>query len=193
MALNHFFPHLWLASKSPRRQEILQMSGFSFEVKIQEVEENYPDTIDLEEVPSYLSRLKLTPFLNVPNQWILSCDTLVFLENQILSKPQNESEAIEMLSSLSEKTHQVISGFSLLYQGQIWSFSEKTEVSFRKLPMEWIQWYVSEYKPFDKAGAYGVQECIGMMGVEKIHGDFYNVMGLPVSRLSYEWNKILNK
>lgn len=179
---------LWLISHSPRRIQLLQDLGFTFKVGETHVEEVYPPSLAGEQIPVFLSRLKAdhakVPFAD--NTLIITADTVVLSGGKVLGKPSGEAEAREMLRLLSGKTHQVITGVTLHSSAKTISFSEQTDVTFSLLTDEIIDHYIATYKPFDKAGAYGIQEWIGMVGVESINGCFYNVMGLPVHRLFRE-------
>ncbi len=172
-----------LASKSPRRQYLLQEAGISFESIIQDVEEIYPSTMDIKAVPEYLAKLKIIEMAKqYPNRLIISADTVVVLNNAIFGKPKDEKDAEAMLQKLSGNMHEVISGVCFAYNNTFYSFSETTKVHFKALTNEDISFYVKTHKPLDKAGSYGIQEWIGYVGVEKIEGCFYNVMGLPVAK-----------
>lgn len=175
-----------LASKSPRRRELLTQLRLPFKVvTIGGIDESYPESLPAEEVPLYLANLKADAYLKMlrDNELIITADTLVILENRIMGKPAGREEAIEMLTALSGKTHHVVSGVSLTTRERRTSFTVKTDVTFAALTPEEIEYYVDNFLPFDKAGAYGIQEWIGCVAVEKIEGSFYNVMGLPVHRL----------
>ena len=180
-----------LASQSPRRQMLLTWADVSFEVIISDSDETYPASMDLNEVPIYIAKNKAQAVyekivLSHPqhiNKNIVAADTIVVLDGHVLGKPANKEEAIASLSALSGKTHRVITGVVLRYQGKEYSFSETTFVTFNKLTMQQIEYYVENYCPFDKAGGYAIQEWIGVVGIQSIQGDFYNVMGLPVSKL----------
>lgn len=177
-----------LGSKSPRRIELLQQICQNIEVRIQDVEEVYPENLIGEEVPVYLSDLKasaLVASLGV-DELLLTADTVVVLNHQILGKPLDRDDAIAILSQLSGNKHVVVSGCTLQSKTKKVQFSETTEVYFKPLKMDDISYYVDTFKPFDKAGAYGIQEWIGMIGIERINGCYYNVMGLPVARLFQE-------
>ncbi len=181
------FPKLILASQSPRRKELLQAAGLDFEVVASHSDEYYPQDLPLIEVPTHIARNKALAVKEKLGQIalpILAADTIVILENEILGKPENESVAKKYLQKLSGKTHQVITGVALLYaEGREIIFSVTTNVTFYPLSSEQIEFYVSHFKPFDKAGAYGIQEWIGLIGVEKIEGDYNNVVGLPVAAI----------
>ena len=180
-----------LASQSPRRQMLLTWADLAFEVIVSDSDETYPATMDLNEVPVYIAKHKAQAvcekiILSYPqhlNKNIVAADTIVVLAGNVLGKPANKQEAIASLTALSGKTHQVITGVVLLCQGKEYSFSETTLVTFNNLTLEQIEYYVENYKPYDKAGGYAIQEWIGVVGIQSIEGDFYNVMGLPVSKL----------
>lgn len=176
--------HLILASKSPRRQELLRSLEVDFEIRTKEVDESFPATIPVNGVAEYLAVKKSQAFEDLKgSELVITSDTTVLNDGQILNKAENAQEAFEMIQSLSGKTHQVITGVCLRSSNKKVSFSETTKVTFRKLEKAEIEHYIQNYKPFDKAGAYGIQEWIGMVGIEKIEGDFYNVMGLPLHKL----------
>jgi len=180
-----------LASQSPRRQMLLTWADLAFEVIVSDSDETYPATMDLNYVPVYIAKNKAQAvhekiILSYPqhlNKNIVAADTIVVLAGNVLGKPSNKQEAIASLTALSGKTHQVITGVVLRYQGKEYSFSETTLVTFNNLTLEQIEYYVENYKPYDKAGGYAIQEWIGVVGIQSIEGDFYNVMGLPVSKL----------
>lgn len=180
-----------LASKSPRRQQLLRSLDIDFTVHTREVDESYPVNLTKEEVPVYLAKLKAQAFQDElkENDLLITADTVVCLGNQILGKPENYDEAFSMLASLSGKTHQVITGVCLTGKAKQVSFFASTEVEFKELTTEEIDYYILQYQPYDKAGAYGIQEWIGTIGIRHIEGSFYNVMGLPIQKL-YEKIKI---
>ena len=160
--------------------------GVSFEIIQSDIEETYPQHFTPIQIAEYLSQLKLTPiiFSEYPkNALFISCDTIVVLEDKILGKPKTAAEATSMLQQLSGKTHQVISGITVASTEKMITRHSITEVTFKPLSEEEIEYYVTHYQPFDKAGAYGIQEWIGLIGVTSIHGCFYNVMGLPTQLL----------
>jgi len=161
--------------------------GFRFEVLPTDVDEVYPENLSPAQIAEYLSQLKLIP-INFSeyseNDIFISCDTMVVLDTQILGKPQTEAEATAMLKQLSGKTHQVISGVTVATKGNKITKHSITEVTFKQLSEQEIRYYIDHYKPFDKAGGYGIQEWIGLIGVSSIKGCFYNVMGLPTRLLS---------
>ncbi|MES2589334.1 MAG: Maf family nucleotide pyrophosphatase [Bacteroidota bacterium] len=182
---------LILGSKSPRRKELLSQISPNIEIRIQEVDEIYDEKLDVFKVPTYLAELKataLTPNIQ-ENEIIITADTIVILENEILGKPDSMEDAKKMLQKLSGKKHLVITGCCLSDMNKQKTFSVQTEVYFNVLTQEMIDFYVDTYKPLDKAGSYGIQEWIGMVGIEKINGSYYNVMGLPVAELWKELNE----
>ena len=182
---------LILDSQSPRRQMLLTWADVPFEVIVSDSDETYPATMDLNEVPVYIAKNKAQAvyekiILSYPqhsNKNIVAADTIVVLEGNVLGKPANKAEAIASLTALSGKTHRVITGVVLRYQDKEYSFSETTLVTFNTLTLAQIEYYIENYKPYDKAGGYAIQEWIGVVGIHSIEGDFYNVMGLPVSKL----------
>lgn len=177
---------VYLCSKSPRRHELLAGMGIDFEYLPTNVVEKHPDTDNPVEVAEYLSQLKLSPVKmeDYPKNTIfIACDTIVVLGNEILEKPKDEADAVAMLHELSDNTHTVISGLTVATPQRSLTSHRKTEVRFSQLSDEEIRYYVQQYKPYDKAGAYGVQEWIGYIGIEAINGSFYNVMGLPTKLL----------
>ncbi len=176
---------LILASASPRRHQLLCEAGFKFEVKLKHIEEIWPQEMPAEQVPEYLAGLKAAAFtgeLN-PGELLITADTVVCLDNVILGKPRGREEAIDMLNRLSGRKHTVVIGVCLTTVERQQSFSAYTDVYFKELSEEEITCYVDNCKPFDKAGAYGIQEWIGYIGIRRIEGSFYNVMGLPVQQL----------
>lgn len=177
---------IYLASKSPRRHQLLSGMGIDFEYLPLEVEENYPSELLPVEVAEYLSRLKLSPvdLQKYPEKSLfITCDTIVVLGNEIIGKPKDEEDAIRILHKLSGNDHTVISGLTVATPKKMITSNKQTLVSFRKLTDDEINYYVKQYKPFDKAGAYGIQEWIGYVGIEHIEGSFYNIMGLPTKLL----------
>ncbi len=176
---------LILASASPRRQQLMRDAGFKFEVKLKHIDEIYPGHLAPDQVPEYLARLKAGAFQGelTPGEVLITADTVVCLDERILGKPRDRFEAIEMLHRLSGRKHTVVTGVCLTSTEQKKSFSAYTDVFFKELSDEEITCYVDNYKPFDKAGAYGIQEWIGYIGIRRIEGSFYNVMGLPVQQL----------
>jgi septum formation protein len=173
-----------LASKSPRRQELLALMDLDFKVVLKEVDESYPEGLSPAEIAVYISEKKANAFLEErENSIVITADTIVAYENEILGKPENAAHALEMLTKLSGSRHEVYTGVSLLYAEQVLSFYDLTAVYFKELTQEQIQYYIDNYNPYDKAGAYGVQDWIGMVAVERIEGSYTNVMGLPTEKL----------
>lgn len=182
-----------LASNSPRRKELLSGLGIRYEVKtLPGIEESYPDTLKGEEIPIYIACEKAEAYRNAmqPDELIITADTIVWLDGVVMGKPKDEEEARAMLHSLSGKTHQVITGVCLTGTEFQKSFTTVTDVTFADLTDEEINYYIERYRPMDKAGSYGIQEWIGFVGVEKIKGSYFNVMGLPVQRLYKELKKL---
>lgn len=179
---------IWLISHSPRRIQLLKELGLDFRTGEAEVEETYPATLSAEEIPVFLSKLKAdNATCEIGEETIIiTADTVVCAEGKVLGKPRDEAEARSMLQMLSGKTHQVVTGVTLRGKHNSVSFAEVTDVTFSELSLQDIDYYIAQYKPFDKAGSYGIQEWIGMIGVKSISGCFYNVMGLPVARLYSE-------
>ncbi len=186
-----------LASASPRRSQLLQTAEIEFEILIAPTDENYPEQLSPADIALHISlnkaleaqkKLATLPN-NVDAQTILAADTIVVLDNRIIGKPADREEAINTLSELSGKTHKVITGVTILSGKKIISFTEETEVAFYELSEQQIAYYIDQFKPYDKAGAYAIQEWIGIVGIRFIKGDFYNVMGLPVSRVIQELKK----
>lgn len=184
--------NLILGSKSPRRQELLKGMGFTFVCRTKDTDENYPENISVVEVPSYLAKIKADALKESlsNNELLITSDTIVLVNNEVLGKPRNATEAIETLRKLSGKTHLVITGVALTTTSIQHTFSNTTEVSFKTMEESEIEYYVSTYRPFDKAGSYGIQEWIGYIGIEKMNGSYYSVMGLPTSKL---WDELKNK
>lgn len=182
-----------LASNSPRRKELLSGLGLEYEVKVMPgIDETYPDTLPTEEVPVYIAREKAEAYRKsiAEDELIITADTVVCIDGEVLGKPADEAEAYAMLRKLAGRTHLVITGVCLTTAQFQKSFATVTEVTFDQLTDEEISFYVEKYRPFDKAGAYGVQEWIGYVGVTGMNGSFYNVMGLPVQRLYQELKKL---
>lgn len=175
-----------LGSGSPRRRELLTMMGMAFEqVKLHDVEETYPSSLAADEVPVYLSRLKAESYRdNIDgNSLLITADTVVICDGCILGKPVCEEDAAAMLRRLSGRSHRVVTGVTVSNRNMVESFSETTYVEFAQLTDDEIGYYIDKYRPYDKAGAYGIQEWIGLIGITKIDGCFYNVMGLPTAAL----------
>ena len=178
-----------LASKSPRRRELMQMLRVPFKtVVISGIEEKYPDTLPVSQVPGYLSELKADAYIERmgDDEMIITADTVVVSEGRILGKPRDDREALEMLMMLSGKTHDVVTGVTIATREKRVSFSTTTKVTFVEFSREEAEYYIDNYRPLDKAGAYGIQEWIGCVAVSGIEGSYYNVMGLPVHRLYHE-------
>ena len=184
-----------LASASPRRRELLKMITPDFTVVDgREVDEVYPPTLPLEEVPVFLSQLKAEAYADLigPDYLLLTADTVVILDGEILGKPHHRDEAVAMLRKMQGKTHVVVTGVTITTSEGLQSFANRTEVDFDTLTDEEIEYYVDNFKPYDKAGAYGIQEWIGAAAIIGIRGSFYNVMGLPVHSL-YKALKLLSE
>lgn len=178
---------LILASKSPRRQELLRQAGFEFTVQSKNTSEDFAADMPVEQVARYLAEKKAAAFRSESsNHIILTADTTVLLDDRILNKPADAAEASDMLRMLSGRSHKVISGCCLLAGPQQISFDDTTEVYFRQLTHAEISYYIQQYQPFDKAGSYGIQEWIGLVAIGKIIGSFYTVMGLPVHKVYQE-------
>ena len=171
-----------LGSKSPRRQSLVKELGFEVEIRMKEVEEVYPETLALIDVPEYLAKLKAEPLKLAlkDNEVLLTSDTVVIHNGKLLGKPKDREDSIQMLKRLSNSSHTVVTGVSLISIKNSHSFSSHTEVYFSEISDEDIVAYVDQYAPFDKAGSYGIQEWLGYIGVKKIKGCYYNVMGLPL-------------
>ncbi len=180
---------IFLASKSPRRRELLQMLRIPFKVvTINGIDESFPDDISPLQVPEFISRKKAKVYLErmQPKELVITADTMVICGDRIMGKPKNPEDAVEMLLCLSGKTHQVATGVTISTADRTVSFSSVTDVTFAPLSEEEVRFYVDNYQPLDKAGAYGIQEWIGAVAVSGINGSYYNVMGLPVHRLFQE-------
>jgi septum formation protein len=174
-----------LASKSPRRQELLRDLGLKFTVQTMDIPEIFPEGMGMTEIPVYLADLKAEAFRPQlkENQLIITADTIVWLEGKVLNKPTDYADGFRMLRDLSGKKHQVLTGVCLLSTEKKVSFYASTDVWFKELSDEEINFYLENYRPYDKAGAYGIQEWIGYIGIHRIEGSFFNVMGLPVQDL----------
>ena len=182
-----------LASNSPRRKELLGALEMDFEVRILDgIDETYPQGLTMTGIPEHISSKKASAYALADEELLIAADTIVYLDGQVLGKPANAKEAFAMLRKLSGKTHYVITGVTLRTVDRTHTFSCVTEVTFTNLIEEQIKHYVDTYAPFDKAGAYGIQEWIGYVGVTSINGSYYNVMGLPVQRLNQELNAFIN-
>jgi septum formation protein len=172
-----------LASQSPRRKMLLEWAEIEFEVRVKDTDESYPADAKAEDVAIVIAKNKACAIDRKENEIVLAADTIVVLKDEIIGKPADAEHAKRILKKLSGNTHKVITGVVIMNGVQEVSFSDITEVSFYDLTDEQISFYIDKYKPFDKAGAYAIQEWIGVTGIEKINGDFYNVMGLPVSKV----------
>lgn len=172
-----------LASKSPRRKMLLEWAEIPFEVRVEDTDEKYPAGMIIEEVPIFIARQKAHAIEKSSEDVVLAADTIVVIDDEVIGKPENAEHANEILKKLSGATHRVITGVVILNGKKEIAFSDITEVTFHELTEEQISFYIGKYKPYDKAGAYAIQEWIGVTGIRKINGDFYNVMGLPVSRV----------
>ena len=178
--------HIILASNSPRRKELLSGIDVTYKVfTLPDIPEDYPDTMDNEKVPEYLSQQKANAYSKImkDDTLLITADTIVLLKDEILGKPKDAEDAKRMLRMLSGKTHKVITGVSLTSKDKQTTFSDMAMVTFENLTDDEIAYYVDKYQPFDKAGAYGVQEWIGMIGIPRIEGSFYTIMGLPLHRV----------
>ena len=183
---------LILASNSPRRKELLAGLGVPFEVRVlQDIDEHYPENLPVNEVARYIAKEKADAYRRIvtADELIITADTVVIVGDEILGKPMDEADAVRMLRLLSGRTHQVTTGVCLLTAEKERCFDVTTDVTFKTLTDEEIHYYVNRYRPFDKAGAYGIQEWIGYIGVTGLNGSYYNVMGLPVQRIYQELTK----
>lgn len=201
MLLNHLLHHykVILGSGSPRRKQLLSSMDIEFEQRIKDVEENILPEWQTKEVAQKLAERKALAQqkelkeneVGFLNEVLITSDTIVVIDDKILNKPQNRFEAKEMLTLLSGKKHLVITGVCICTKSKLHSFADETEVFFKELSQNEIDYYIQKYKPFNKAGSYGAQEWLGMIGVEKISGSYFNVMGLPVQKLYEEWIEFL--
>jgi septum formation protein len=180
-----------LASQSPRRKQLLEWAELEFDIIIHSTDESYPNHFSPEQIAVHIARQKAIAVAESlkEKRIVLGADTIVVLRNEIIGKPVDREDAIEILSKLSGDEHLVITGVSILHGEKECSFFDTTVVRFHPLTQEQISFYVDKYKPYDKAGAYAIQEWIGVTGIKSIQGDFYNVMGLPVSRVVQELKK----
>jgi septum formation protein len=181
-----------LASQSPRRKQLLEWAELPFTVVVQPTDESYPVGLSFEDIAIHIARNKALAVqkdhqFTIP---VLAADTIVVLEDRVIGKPIDRADAIAILSALSGKIHRVITGVIILYNEKEVAFADSTEVAFHTLTKEQIIFYVDKYQPYDKAGAYAIQEWIGVVGIKSVSGDFYNVMGLPVSRVMQELVKL---
>lgn len=182
-----------LGSQSPRRRELLAGLDLPFTAVTIDADESYPADLIGGDIPLYISRAKARAYTRElsANELLLTADTIVWLDGQVLGKPHSEAEAYTMLRKLSGRTHQVFTGVTIRYRGEETSFVDTTDVTFRELTDEEINYYINKYRPLDKAGAYGIQEYIGYIGVTSLHGSYFNVMGLPVERVYEALHTIL--
>ena len=179
-----------LASQSPRRKQLLEWAEVPFEVVVQDTDERYPADLQPADVAVHIARNKALAVQAMrPGRLVLAADTIVVLGDRIIGKPLNREEAIAILSDLSGNRHHVVTGVVIREHEREVAFADITEVVFHELTIDQISFYVDKYKPYDKAGAYAIQEWIGVVGIQSIHGDFYNVMGLPVSRVVQELSR----
>ena len=186
--MKNMLPHyrIILASNSPRRKELLAGLDLDFEVRIiKDIDESYPHDLPTKQIAEYISKKKAAAYLSTmaQDELVITADTIVVLGRKVLGKPKNEADACRMLHELSGKTHQVITGVTLTTRDKQVSFSVETDVTFKVFTEEEIDYYVKRYRPMDKAGAYGIQEWIGYIGVTALNGSYFNVMGLPVQRI----------
>ncbi|WP_343303393.1 Maf family protein [Chitinophaga niabensis] len=181
-----------LASQSPRRRQLLEQAGIPFEVMVSDAEETFPPEMTLAEVPIHIARLKANAVSASfgEEDVVIAADTIVLLDKKIIGKPVDRTDAIKILSSLSGRIHEVITGVVIRFNGSEDAFSQTTEVHFKPLSREQIEYYVDHYQPFDKAGAYAIQEWIGAVGIDRINGCFYNVMGLPISQVAERLSRL---
>jgi septum formation protein len=183
---------LILASRSPRRQQLLRQLGLKFDVVIREYEETYPEGLNGEEIARFIAHEKAASLKDdiSDNEIVIAADTIVWCNNKVLGKPLNRADATRILKEISGNTHEVITGVSLRSKTKELTFSESTKVTFETLTEEEIRYYIDEYKPYDKAGAYGIQEWIGYIGITMIEGSYFNVMGLPIQMIYAELKKL---
>ena len=182
-----------LASNSPRRKELLAGLGVDYEVRtLPDVDESYPETLQGADIPLYIAKEKADAYVAMmqPGELMITADTIVWLDGKVLGKPQDKEDALQMLRTMSGRTHEVFTGVCITTTDWQRSFTAQTEVRFATLSEEEIAYYVDNFQPMDKAGAYGVQEWIGFIGVENISGSYYNIMGLPVQKLYREFLKV---
>lgn len=179
-----------LASKSPRRQELLEKMGLEFSVRVVEVDESFPSHLSPVEAAAFIAESKAKAYSPAIDEIIVTADTIVVLEGQILGKPKNRSHAAEMLRTLAGKTHRVLTGVCIATANDCITFVDETEVTFRQVTDQEIDYYIDKFLPYDKAGSYGVQDWWGLAVVEKINGSYTNVMGLPTEKLNHYLQKV---
>ena len=173
-----------LASQSPRRKQLLEWAAIDFEIVVAVTDESYPRHLSPTEIAVYIAKEKAKMVqVKCPDKIVIAADTIVVLDNEIIGKPVDRNDAIQILNKLSGTSHKVITGVAILNAEKEISFADSTDVAFHSLTQKQIEFYIDNYKPYDKAGAYAIQEWIGVIGIKSINGDFYNVMGLPVSRV----------
>jgi septum formation protein len=184
-----------LASRSPRRKELLKELGLNFEVIVKDWDERYPSHLKAEEIALYLARAKARPFRSGirNNEIVITADTIVWCNNKVLDKPADRDDAFKILKELSGNTHRVITGVCLLSKTMFTSFFSSTSVTFSELTHDEIEFYIDGFRPYDKAGAYGIQEWIGLAACSHIEGSYFNVMGLPVGQVYHELQKFILK
>ncbi len=186
------FPPVILASKSPRRQQLLSLMDVDFRVVLKEVDESYPEHLTPEEIAVYIATQKAEAFdEDVTDEVVLTADTIVAIDGEILGKPADKEQAVQMLKKLSGRVHKVVTGVCLFYKGKYNKFYDVSEVLFRPLSEQEIRAYVDAYEPLDKAGAYGIQERIGLIGIERINGSYTNVVGLPTEKVYQQLKKMI--
>jgi septum formation protein len=174
-----------LASQSPRRRQLLQWAEVPFDILVEETSETYPDGLSMEAIAIHIARNKALAVQHkaVPGRVILAADTIVVLEGRVIGKPKDREDALQILTSLSGNRHSVVTGVVIIKGEEEITFADVTQVDFHPLTTEQLAFYIDKYQPYDKAGAYAIQEWIGVVGIKAVQGDFYNVMGLPVSRV----------
>jgi septum formation protein len=184
--------HIILASKSPRRKSLLKELGIKFEVRVLDTDESYPNSLPVEEIAGFLAEKKALPFESEVDEKtiVITADTIVYIGNDVLGKPVDYDDALKMLQKLSGRWHHVDTGVCLFSKTKRVTFTATTKVLFKALTPIEIDFYITHYKPYDKAGAYGIQEWIGLIAAEKIDGSYFNVMGLPVQQLYDELSKL---
>jgi septum formation protein len=194
MILNQFDNlKIILASRSPRRQHLLKELGLKFDVVIREYDEVYPEGLKGDEIARFVAHEKASSFKNeiTDNEIVIAADTIVWCNNKVLGKPVDHDDAVWILKQISGNTHEVVTGVSFLSRSKEYTFSDTTRVTFEALSDEEINYYITRYKPYDKAGAYGIQEWIGIIACSHIDGSYFNVVGLPVQRLYKELQKFV--
>lgn len=183
-----------LASRSPRRQQLLRQLGIRFDVVIRDFDESYPETLSGKEIAEYIAGNKASSFRNelTGSEIIITADTIVWCNNKVLGKPVDLEDAVRILKAISGNTHEVITGVSIVSKKKETCFSEVTRVTFEKMTEEEVRYYAEKFKPYDKAGAYGIQEWIGLAACSRIEGSYFNVVGLPVHRLYAELKRFVD-